>query len=208
VPDDPQTPPTTSRPLVPLDNSVQPGSGGHPSAPADDPGTDAVPASPADGQVPPGDTAPPLVEVPSPPYAPVAPLAVDDGPPVPPELDDLLPPPPARRPVIPATAKGTKKGAANQGSEPAVPTPPPWDYGPVTSPAPVDTSSRAAAQPARGTRQEVAAPALTMRPTVKEAARRLTASNARNSLSAMALTIIAGTGWNLVSARRRRSGWY
>jgi hypothetical protein len=54
----------------------------------------------------------------------------------------------------------------------------------------------------------VAAPVPAARPTVKEASRPLKASTARDSLATMALTLIVGTGWNVVSARRRRCGWY
>jgi hypothetical protein len=209
VPDDPQTPPPAG-PLVPLEVPVQPQAGGHPSAPADDPGTGAGPASPWDGQVPPAD-ADASVEIPPPPYAPVVPLAVvDDGPPVPPELDDLLPPPSPRRPVSSPTGRYTKKGDANRRSEPVMSEAPPWDYGPVPSTAPASTTASPGAAPRsdRSAGQEVAAPAQVALPTVKEASRRLTSTNARNSLSAMALTLIVGTAWNVVSARRRRSGWY
>ncbi|MDQ3945302.1 MAG: hypothetical protein M3357_09180 [Actinomycetota bacterium] len=144
------------------------------------------------------------------PYAPVLPLAVDTGPPVPPELDDLLPPRPDRQPVTPAPGRAAKKGSVNRQSEAVAPTPPPWDHGaPSPAPIPDDPSSAATAggsDPGAG--QEVAAPAPTVRPSVKEVPRRLTSSTARDSLAAMALTLIVGTGWNVASARRRRSGWY
>ncbi|HEY3241407.1 MAG TPA: hypothetical protein VGL92_17725, partial [Acidimicrobiia bacterium] len=168
--------------------------------------------SPPDGQGPPADAAPSVeASAPSPPYAAVVPLAVDDGPPVPPELDDLLPAPSARRPLSPPAAKGAKKSAANPRSDADAPAAPPWDYGPVPSPAPGTSPSPAtapAAQPHPGDRQEVAAPAQAALPTVKEATRRLSSNTARDSLAAMALTLIVGTGWNVVSARRRRHGWY
>jgi hypothetical protein len=69
-----------------------------------------------------------------------------------------------------------------------------------TPPAPAATGSDA------GGVEEVAAPAV--RPQIKAISRPLTPRTARDSLAAMALTLIAGTGWNVVSARRRRHGWY
>ncbi|MGH8971784.1 MAG: hypothetical protein ACRD0C_01080 [Acidimicrobiia bacterium] len=192
---------------MPLDIPVQPGGGGHGASPADDPGTDPAPDPAVDGQAGRSD-APPALDAPSlpPPYAPVVAMAVDDGPPVPPELDDLLPPPAARRQESPRTLKGAKKGAVDRdaGADPAAPTPPPWNYGPVpTSPAPA-TGAPATGSNAGG--DEVAAPGAG--PQVKALSRPLTRRTARDSLAAMALTLIAGTGWNVMSARRRRHGWY
>jgi hypothetical protein len=190
---------------VPLDIPVQPGAGGgHSSAPTDDPGTD--PAAPApDGQVAPVDTAPTLETPPlPPPFAPIAPLGVDDGPPVPPELDDLVPPA-ARHAVSPPAVKGKKINRA-VASEPVVPTPP-WDHGPVPSPAAAPATAVADRTNA-GDSAEVAAPTPMARPALKPIVRPLTQRHARDSLAAMALTLIVGTGWNVLSARRRRQGWY
>jgi hypothetical protein len=159
--------------------------------------------------VPPADGVPSLDGVPLPPYAPVVALAVEDtGPPVPPELDDLLPPPSARPAASPPAARGAKKATSKQHTETAetaMPAAPPWDYGPVPSPA---SPAPVAAQPHTGTSEEVAAPAEAALPTAREATHRLSSASARNSLSAMALTLIVGIAWNLVSARRRRAGWY
>jgi hypothetical protein len=140
---------------------------------------------------------------------------VDDGPPVPPELDDLLPPPSADPPEIRPAARGGKKTSADRhpeagvrGDAPSggVATPPPWNYGPVPSPS-ATPATPAPASASRDTEQ-VAAPAQSALPTVTEARRQLTAANARHSLSAMAVTLIFGVAWALVSARRRRTGWY
>jgi hypothetical protein len=190
---------------------VQPGAGGgHSSAPADDPGADPPPNQATDGQVAPVDAAPALEAPPlPPPFAPLAPLAVDDGPPVPPELDDLVPPPTARHAVSPPAVKG-KKATRRVQDEPVVPTPPPWDYGPVPSPAtaPGSPAAPVADRSNDGGVQEVAAPTRVVRPALEPIARPLTPRHARDSLAAMALTLIVGTGWNVLAARRRRHGWY
>jgi hypothetical protein len=141
----------------------------------------------------------------------VVPFAVDTGPAVPPELDDLLPLPSARRPDRPASsARGGKKGTAATSSAPGAPQPPPWDYGPPPSPAPADTGAEKAGADSAGPgdSQEVAAPPPVVRPSVEEARRKLTSDQARDSLAAMAMTLIAGTAWNVISARRRRYGWF
>ncbi|MGH9037236.1 MAG: hypothetical protein ACRD0O_15865 [Acidimicrobiia bacterium] len=164
--------------------------------------------SPSGGEGPPADPVPSLDGVPLPPYAPMVPLAVEDtGPPVPPELDDLLPPPAARPPADPPVARAAKKATTKphtETAETAMPAAPPWDYGPVPSPAPAPVAT----QPGTDAAEEVAAPAEVALPTVREATNRLSSANARNSLSALALTLIVGLAWNLVSARRRRAGWY
>jgi hypothetical protein len=142
---------------------------------------------------------------------------VDDGPPVPPELDDLLPPPAADPPENRPAARGGKKTSADRhpeagvrGGAPSggVAAPPPWDYGPVPSPSATPAPAPASARPGTRDTEQVAAPVQSALPTVTEARRQLTAANARNSLSAMAVTLVFGVAWALVSASRRRAGRY
>ncbi|MGH9039254.1 MAG: hypothetical protein ACRDZ3_03400, partial [Acidimicrobiia bacterium] len=85
---------------------------------------------------------------------------------------------------------------------------PDWENRPDSAPAPLPVeagSAPALADVDPGTGQEVA---IAVPQPVKQAGRQLTASNARSSLSAMALTIIVGLTWNIFSARRRRVGWF
>ncbi|MGH9005005.1 MAG: hypothetical protein ACRDYV_17935, partial [Acidimicrobiia bacterium] len=93
-----------------------------------------------------------------------------------------------------------------QVAAPAQPEVPAWDNRPDSAPGPLQPAATPTASPADpSSPQEVA---IAVPEQVKEARRRLTASNARNSLSAMAMTIILGMGWNIFSVCRRRYGWF